>query len=259
MPSLCVNVDHVATVRQARRGAEPDLVAAALEAEAGGAAGITVHLREDRRHVQDADLPRLKAAVRTHLNLEMAATAEMVGIASSLRPRTAMLVPERRQEVTTEGGLDVAGNGAAIADAIGRLHQAGITVSVFIDPEPRQLGAAAAAGADVCELHTGAWAHAVGAAPGTPAAPAAASTLAALRGAGRLVLAAGMRLNAGHGLATWNVGPIASLPGLQELHIGHSIVSRALFVGLRRAVEEMARAIAAAIAAGGAGSRATAP
>jgi pyridoxine 5-phosphate synthase len=155
MPELCVNIDHVATVRQARRTYEPDPVEAAFEAEAGGADGITVHLREDRRHIQDADLPRLRAAVRTKLNLEMAATDEMVGIAIGLKPELAMFVPERRQEVTTEGGLDVAGQEARIRDAVARLKGAGIPVSAFIDADERQVEAAARAGFDFCEIHTG--------------------------------------------------------------------------------------------------------
>jgi len=242
MPELCVNIDHVATVRQARRTYEPDPVEAAREAEAGGADGITVHLREDRRHIQDADLPRLRAVVRTKLNLEMAATDEMVGIAIGLKPELAMFVPERRQEVTTEGGLDVAGGEARIREAVARLRDAGIPVSAFIDADERQVEAAARAGFNYCEIHTGPYAHAHHDHGATHAVTAA--ELAKIRGAVARVEALGMRANAGHALNRANVGAVAALRGVHELHIGHAIVSHAVFVGMREAVAAMRRAIA---------------
>jgi pyridoxine 5-phosphate synthase len=236
-----VNVDHVATVRQARRGVHPDPLEAAALAEAGGADGITVHLREDRRHIQDADVRALRRAVRTRLNLEMAATPEMVAVAIEVQPHSAMLVPERRQELTTEGGLDVAGGLAHVREIIRQLAAAGIPVSVFIDAEPRQVEAAKAAGAVVCELHTGPWAHAFGTA-------GQGAELERLSKAAALVKASGMQLNAGHALDCRNVGPVAALPGLHELHIGHSIVGRAIMVGMREAVREMKAAMAAGVA-----------
>jgi pyridoxine 5-phosphate synthase len=241
MPELCVNIDHVATVRQARRTYEPDPMLAATEAEAGGADGITVHLREDRRHIQDSDLPRLKEVVRTKLNLEMAATDEMVAIAIALKPELSMFVPERRAEVTTEGGLDVAGQEARIREAVARLKGSGIAVSAFIDADEAQIAAAARAGFDVCEIHTGPYAHAhhdFGAAD-----PRTAAELAKVRRAVELVGSLGMRPNAGHALNYANVGATAAIPNLRELHIGHAIVSRAVFAGLRAAVREMKDAI----------------
>lgn len=241
MPELCVNIDHVATVRQARRTYEPDPVLAATEAEAGGADGITVHLREDRRHIQDADLPRLKEVVRTKLNLEMAATEEMVAIAIALKPQLSMFVPERRAEVTTEGGLDVAGQEGRIREAVARLKGSGIAASAFIDADERQIAAAARAGFDFCEIHTGPYAHAhhdFGAAD-----PRTAAELAKVRRAVELVGALGMRPNAGHALNYANVGAVAAIPNLRELHIGHAVVSRAVFAGLRAAVREMKAAI----------------
>jgi len=246
MPELCVNIDHVATVRQARRTYEPDPVQAAIEAEAGGADGITVHLREDRRHIQDADLPRIKAVVRTKLNLEMAATDEMVAIAIGLKPQLAMFVPEKRQEVTTEGGLDVASQEARIKDAVARLKGAGIPVSAFIDPDERQIAAAARAGFDFCEIHTGSYAHAFYDYAGGIAHAHTAAELAKVAAAAAAIRAAGMRANAGHALNYANVGPIARIAGLHELHIGHAMVSRAVFVGLRTAVGEMKTAMARA-------------
>jgi pyridoxine 5-phosphate synthase len=246
MPELCVNIDHVATVRQARRTYEPDPVQAAIEAEAGGADGITVHLREDRRHIQDADLPRIKAVVRTKLNLEMAATDEMIGIAIGLKPQLAMFVPERRQEVTTEGGLDVAGQEARIKDAVARLKGAGIPVSAFIDADERQIAAAGRAGFDFCEIHTGPYAHAFHDHPGGLGHDSTSAEHAKVVRAVAAVQAAGMRANAGHALNYMNVGAIARIAGVRELHIGHAIVSRAVFVGLRTAVAEMVAAMSAA-------------
>ena len=234
MAKLCVNIDHVATVRQARRIDEPDPLQAAIDAQQAGAAGITVHLREDRRHIQDHDLRRLKG-VAERLNLEMAATDEMVGIALETAPCMAMLVPEGRLEITTEGGLDVAGNRPHLADVVRRLNDGGIPVSAFIDAEPEQVAAAAECGFAVCEIHTGPWAHAHASGDG-PAIEAALETVAA---AGRAVLAAGMRFNAGHALNYRNVAPVAALDGLDELHIGHSIVSRSIFTGFGAAVAEM--------------------
>ena len=240
MPLLSVNVDHVATVRQARRGVHPCVLEAAALAEAGGADGITVHLREDRRHIQDADVRALRTAVTTRFNFEMAATPEMVAMATEVKPHSAMLVPERRQELTTEGGLDVAGGMAHVREIIRRLSGAGIPVSVFIDADPRQVEAAKAAGASICELHTGPWAHAFG-------TPEQGAELERLARAAAMVLASGMQLNAGHALDCRNVGPVAALPGLRELHIGHSIVGRAVMVGMREAVREMKAAMAAGV------------
>jgi len=241
VPFLSVNVDHVATVREARRGSHPCVLEAAALAEAGGADGITVHLREDRRHVQDADVRALRKAVKTRLNFEMAATNEMVAMAIAVKPDSAMLVPERRQELTTEGGLDVAGALANIREVVKRISGAGIPVSVFIDADPRQVEAAKAAGASVCELHTGPWAHVFSHAGQGP-------ELERLAKAAAMVRAAGMQLNAGHALDRFNVGPIAALQGLRELHIGHSIVGRAIMVGMREAVREMKAAMAAGVA-----------
>lgn len=238
VPQLSVNIDHVATIRQARRTYEPDPVLAAAEAEVGGADGITVHLREDRRHIQDDDLRRLRESVRTRLNLEMAATDEMVAIALRTRPDTVMLVPEGRHEVTTEGGLDVVGQLSRIREVISRLRDGGLVASVFIDAEARQVDAALAAGAAICEVHTGPYAHAAHNA-GTLTAAAVEKEHRAVADTGRAILAAGMKFNAGHALNYPNVQPIARLPGLYELHIGHAIVSRAVFSGIRAAVAEM--------------------
>ncbi|MFO0961870.1 MAG: pyridoxine 5'-phosphate synthase [Phycisphaerales bacterium] len=243
MIGLGVNIDHVATVRQARRTWEPDPVAAAHEAVLGGADGITVHLREDRRHIQDADVERLRAAIPVKLNFEMAATAEMIGIALRIRPAMAMFVPEARHEITTEGGLDVLAQEARVREAIARLRGAGIQTSLFIDADPAQIDAAARVGAEVCEIHTGPYAHAAHAAEAPGAGPAAAAhaaaELAKVREAGARIRAAGMQFNAGHALNYRNVRPVAALEGVAELHIGHAIVSRAVFVGLREAVREM--------------------
>ena len=239
MIELGVNVDHVATVRQARRTYEPDPVWAAVEAHLGGADGITVHLREDRRHIQDEDVRRLRELVHIKLNLEMAATAEMLGIATRLKPEMAMLVPEGRHEITTEGGLDVQSQEVKLRDAVKRLADAGIRVSVFIDAELAQVEAAARIGASVCEIHTGPYAHAFHSKGRDPESAAVVDELAKIRRAGDAVRKAGMRFNAGHALNYFNVQHVAALPGVREVHIGHAIVSRAVFVGMREAVREM--------------------
>ncbi len=249
MIELGVNIDHVATLRQARRTHEPDPVWAAVEAHLGGADGITVHLREDRRHIQDEDVRRLRELVHIKLNLEMAATDEMVGIACALKPEMAMLVPEGRQEVTTEGGLDVAAQAARLTRVVAQLSAAGIVTSVFIDAEPRQVDAAARIGAAVCEIHTGPYAHAFHAKGRDPQSPAVVAELVKIREAGEAIRALGMRFNAGHALNYFNVQPIAALPGVRELHIGHAIVSRAVFVGLREAVRQMKQLLREAAAA----------
>jgi len=239
MIELGVNIDHVATLRQARRTYEPDPVWAAVEAHLGGADGITVHLREDRRHIQDEDVRRLRELVHIKLNLEMAATAEMIDIALRLKPEMAMLVPEGRHEITTEGGLDVAAQESKLRDAAGRLADAGIVVSVFIDADPRQVEAAARVGAKVCEIHTGPYAHAFHARGRDPQGASVVAELAKIRAAGEATRSAGMRFNAGHALNYFNVQPVAALPGVRELHIGHAIVSRAVFAGMREAVRQM--------------------
>lgn len=239
MIELGVNIDHVATVRQARRTYEPDPLWAAVEAHLGGADGITVHLREDRRHIQDADVRRLKESTQIKLNFEMAATEEMVTFACDIKPEMAMLVPEGRHEVTTEGGLDILGQEARLRDVISRLANAGITTSVFIDAEIPQIEAAARIGARVCEIHTGPYAHAFHAQGRDAEAPAVVRELAKIRDAGQAIRQLGMRFNAGHALNYYNVQPVARLAGIRELHIGHAIISRAIFVGLREAVREM--------------------
>lgn len=239
MIELGVNIDHVATLRQARMTYEPDPVWAAVEAHLGGADGITVHLREDRRHIQDADVRRLRELTQVKLNLEMAATDEMVGIACALLPEMAMLVPEGRHEVTTEGGLDVLAQEARLKDVIARLADAGIVTSVFIDAELPQIEAAARIGASVCEIHTGPYAHAFHARGRDAEAPAVLAEIDKIRQAGQRIRELGMRFNAGHALNYYNVQPIARLVGVRELHIGHAIVSRSVFVGLREAVREM--------------------
>jgi pyridoxine 5-phosphate synthase len=236
---LGVNIDHVATLRQARRTYEPDPVWAAVEAHLGGADGITVHLREDRRHIQDEDVRRLRELVHIKLNLEMAATDEMVAIACHLKPEMAMLVPEGRHEITTEGGLDVAGQEAKLAAVVTRLAAAGIVTSVFIDAERRQVEAAARVGAKVCEIHTGPYAHAFHAKGRDPQSAAVVAELAKIRDAGLAIRELGMRFNAGHALNYFNVQPVAALPGVRELHIGHAIIARSVFVGLREAVRQM--------------------
>lgn len=241
MIELGVNIDHVATVRQARRTYEPDPVWAAVEAHLGGADGITVHLREDRRHIQDQDVRRLRELTHIKLNLEMAATDEMVAIACGLKPEMAMLVPEGRHEVTTEGGLDIVGQSERLRAVVARLADAGIGTSVFIDAELAQIEAAAAIGAQVCEIHTGPYAQAFFEKGRDADSPAVLAELERIAIAGRAIQAAGMRFNAGHALNYVNVQPVAALAGVRELHIGHAIVSRAIFVGMREAVREMKR------------------
>ncbi len=226
---LFVNIDHVATLRQARRGLEPDPVDAALLCEQAGASGITAHLREDRRHIQDHDIRRLATAITTPLNLECAALVEMLDLAEQLRPLEVTLVPERRQEVTTEGGLDVVRNVTLLAQAVSRLKRAGVRSSLFIDPDPVAIRAAHDLGADAIELHTGTYSHH----PDDPA------TLRALRDATDLGRSLGLAIHAGHGLTARNVGPVAAIAGIEELNIGHSIVSRAVFLGLAEAVREV--------------------
>lgn len=231
MVELGVNIDHVATVRQARRTYEPDPVWAAALAELGGADGITIHLREDRRHIIDRDVRVLRETVSVKLNLELACNEDVLAVALETKPHQATLVPERREEVTTEGGLDLAGHKSAVRDYTRRMQDAGILVSLFLDPDPRQLDLAAASGAEAVELHTGAYAEAKG--------PAQAAELEKLLAAGRLVRQAGMLLHAGHGLNYRNVHPVAAIPDMRELNIGHAIVARALWVGMERAVREM--------------------
>jgi len=239
MIELGVNVDHVATVRQARRTYEPDPVWAAVEAHLGGADGITCHLREDRRHIQDEDVRRLRELTHIRLNLEMAATDEMVGIACRIKPEMAMLVPEGRAEITTEGGLDIVRNEKAVTSAVKRLKDAGIVVSVFIDAELKQVEAAARVGAAVCEIHTGPYAHIFHSKGRDAETPAVVEELKRIKGAGDAIRGLGMRFNAGHALNYFNVQPVAALGGVRELHIGHAIVSRAVFVGMREAVRQM--------------------
>lgn len=232
MPTLGVNIDHIATLRQARRTVEPDPIVAAGIAELAGADGITVHLREDRRHIQERDVQILRQTVRTHLNLEMAACAPMVSIALELRPDYVTLVPERREEVTTEGGLDVIKAGKPLVQMVKELQGAGIPVSLFVSTEPDQIKASAETGAQWIELHTGSYANAKGEA-------LVKTELEYLYQGAELAIGLGLRLNAGHGLTYQNVEPIAQIPKMEELNIGHSIISRAVLVGLDRAVREM--------------------
>ena len=230
---LYINIDHVATIRQARRTDEPDPVLAARVCEDAGADGITAHLREDRRHIQDDDIARLGREVTTVLNLEMACTDEMVALALELRPHQVTLVPERREEVTTEGGLDVGREPGRVRDALRRMRDAGIRTSLFIDPDERMVRQSRELGADAIELHTGRYAH-------HPADPA---TIGALRDAARVGASLGLAVHAGHGLTVRNVAAVATIPECEELNIGHSIVSRAVFVGIGEAVREMRRAM----------------
>lgn len=232
MLRLGVNIDHVATVRQARRTYEPDPTWAASLAELGGADGITVHLREDRRHIQDRDVRILAETVTVRLNLEMGCSDEILGIACQMRPGQATLVPESRQEITTEGGLDVILHEAQVQRAISMLHDSGIEVSLFLDPDPRQISTARRIGADAVELHTGAYALAR-----SPTAQRL--ELEKLMAGGTEVLQQGLVLHAGHGLTYRNVLPVAGIPGMCELNIGHSIISRSIMVGMQQAVREM--------------------
>ena len=239
MIELGVNIDHIATLRQARRTYEPDPIWGAVEAHLGGADGITVHLREDRRHIQDDDVRRLRELTQVKLNLEMAATEGMLKIACELKPEMAMLVPEGRHEVTTEGGLDVMAQESRLKTVVSSLADAGIMSSVFIDAEAPQIEAAARIGARVCEIHTGPYAHAFHSAGRDAEAPAVFVELEKIRHAGQRIRQLGMRFNAGHALNYYNVQPVARLVDVRELHIGHAIVSRSIFVGLREAVREM--------------------
>ncbi len=236
MIKLGVNIDHVATIRQARRTTEPDPVAAAVFAELAGADGITVHLREDRRHIQDRDVRLLRQTVQSRLNLEMAVAEPIVEFALEVKPEMSTLVPERREEVTTEGGLDVAGQLKRVTAAVRRLQKAGIVVSLFIDPSAAQVKAAAATGAAFVEFHTGRYADARG-------ETAIDKELQALLQAARLARKAGLRVNAGHGLNYRNVAAVCAMAGVEEFNIGHSIISRAVLVGLDRAIREMRAAI----------------
>lgn len=241
MIELGVNIDHIATLRQARRTYEPEPAWAAVEAHLGGADGITVHLREDRRHIQDRDVERLRDLTQIKLNLEMAATDEMLTLACRLKPEMAMLVPEGRQEITTEGGLNIVAQEARLKEAIQRLADAHIVTSVFIDADLAQVEAAARIGARVCEIHTGPYALAFFERGRDVESPAVVAELNKIRAAGDAIRALGMRFNAGHALNYFNVQAVARLPGVRELHIGHAIVSRAVFIGLREAVGEMKR------------------
>ena len=236
-PTLGVNIDHVATVRQARMANEPNPVWAATLAELGGADGIVIHLREDRRHIQERDVRLLMETVAVPINLEMACVDEVLAIAVEVRPQEAMLVPERREEVTTEGGLDVLGTREKVARAINRMKEAGILVSLFLDPDPAQIETGIALGADTIELHTGAYANA------TLARGNGQKELEALQAASRQIREAGLALHAGHGLTYRNVKPVAAIEGMEMLNIGHTIISRAIMVGMERAVRDMKRLI----------------
>jgi pyridoxine 5-phosphate synthase len=233
---LYINIDHVATLRQARRGAEPDPVEAASVCEAAGADGITAHLREDRRHIQDADIQGLKANVRTYFNLEMACVAEMVELARRIKPEQVTLVPERREEITTEGGLDITSDPSRIRNAIVSLSDAGIRVSLFIDPTLAAVEQSKKLGVPAIELHTGTYSH----------HPESAKTIDALRESARRGADLGLAVHAGHGLTVNNVGAVAAIPEIEELNIGHSVISRAVFIGLDRAVKEIHEAMRAA-------------
>ena len=230
---LYINIDHVATLRQARRGAEPDPVEAASVCEHAGADGITAHLREDRRHIQDADIQGLKAKVRTYFNLEMACVAEMVELARRIKPEQVTLVPERREEITTEGGLDIISDPSRISSAIASLNDAGIRVSLFIDPTRAAVEQSKKLGVAAIELHTGTYSH----------HPESAKTIEALRDSARRGADLGIAVHAGHGLTVKNVGPVAVIPEIEELNIGHSVISRAVFIGLDRAVKEIHEAM----------------
>lgn len=232
MLTLGVNIDHIATIRQARRTVEPDPVGAAVLAELAGADGITAHLREDRRHIQDRDIKLLRQTVRTHLNLEMAPTEEMINIALEVKPDYVTLVPEKREEVTTEGGIDIVNNLGRFTDVVSRLQNANIPVSWFIDADEPQIEAAAKTKALFVELHTGKYADALN-------KEIELKELEALKEGTKQALDLGLRVNAGHGLTYWNVYPVACIDGMEELNIGHTIISRSVLVGLERAVREM--------------------
>lgn len=238
--TLGVNIDHVATIRQARRTVEPDPIAAAVLAELAGADGITVHLREDRRHIQDRDVRLLRQTVRSHLNLEMAPTQEMVRIALDIKPDYVTLVPEKREEVTTEGGIDIVANLNRFTEVTDKLQSAGIPVSWFIDADATQIDAAAQTGAKFIELHTGKYADA------TDADKRQQELDYLYRGTAKAI-ESGLRVNAGHGLTYWNVYPVACIPGMEELNIGHTIISRAVLVGIEKAVKEMKLAMQGAL------------
>lgn len=231
MIELGVNIDHVATLREARKGREPDLVAAAKICELAGAHQITIHLRQDRRHIQDRDVEVLKDVLQVRMNLEMAAVDEIIAIARRIKPHTVCLVPENRREITTEGGLDVAGQTDRLREVVKLFHDDGVKVSMFIDPERDQVDASAETGADYVELHTGAYANAD--------EYGAAAELDRIAEAAARAIAAGLIFNAGHGLTVRNLLPVASIPGLNEVNIGHSIISRAVFIGLGNAVDEI--------------------
>lgn len=235
MLNLGVNIDHVATLRQARLATQPQPVEAALAAERAGAWGITAHLREDRRHIQDADLRLLKARVR-RLNMEMAVTAEMLDIAGALKPHSSCLVPEKRAELTTEGGLDVAGHATAVGNAVRELHEAGIIVSLFIDPVPEQIAAAAESGSDYIEMHTGSFANA--------SDQKQMAELDRLIAGAELAYRLGLKVNAGHGIDYTNISGILRVPHLCELNIGHAIIARAVLTGMERAVKDMVELMA---------------
>lgn len=239
MATLCVNIDHVATLRQARGGTEPEPVLAALQAELAGSTGVTLHVREDRRHIQDRDARLIRSCARGHVNLEMAATDAMIAFALDLKPDIVTLVPERREELTTEGGLDVKGGGERLRRAVDRLKAGGMAVSLFIDADPEQIRASAESGAGEVELHTGPYSHA-------KSREGAAHCMGLLAEAGRHVRDLGLVLNAGHGLNYHNVGPVAAIEGMAELNIGHAIVARAVFDGWSKAVSDMARLVAEA-------------
>jgi len=254
MALLSVNIDHIATLRQARYRksatyGEPDIARAVQEVEIAGAQGVTVHLREDRRHVMDRDVRVIRELTRVKFNLEMAATDEMISIARDVKPQSAMLVPEGRNEVTTEGGLDVAGQLDRMRDVVRRLRDAGAQVSAFIDAEERQIEACLQAGFDVCEVHTGPYADVFAATGGDFREPMLRESLTKVLHAGLAIVDRGMRFNAGHALNYHNVGPIAALPGVVELHIGHAIISRSVFTGLRQATSDMLRAMETSVSA----------
>ncbi len=237
MIELGVNIDHVATLREARKGAEPDIITAAKLCELAGAHQITVHLRQDRRHIQDRDVELLKQVLQVRLNLEMAAVDEIIAIAHHIQPSTVCLVPENRQEITTEGGLDVAGQVERLTSVTSDFHKAGIKVSMFIDPDPEQVDASAQTGADYVELHTGAYANAHD--------KDILSELDRIAAAMARALNSGLIVNAGHGLTVRNLPAVAAIPGLNEVNIGHSIIARAVFVGLEDAVQEILEVLSA--------------